>query len=428
MMLRQMTAAVIATATVGLAVAAAQASADGDYIVVLRSNTLNPASVRARLEHQGGIRPNRHFDLVLPGFAATLTDAQLQGLQADPAVAYVTPDIPIHADAMTATAPKELVPPGIRRIGAATGPLVHGASGTAVAVVDTGLDLSSPDLAAVDGTNCQAPGTPAQDDNGHGTHIGGTIAGRNTGTGVVGVAPGTRLYAVKVLDKKASGTLSSLLCGIDWVTQNAQALGIRVVNLSISGTGSDDGDCGLTNQDPLHTAICRSVAAGVTYVAAAGNDGRDLATVIPAAYPEVLTVTAMSDTDGQPGGRGPAPACDKKERDDTPWSYSNFATTAAAAAHVVAAPGVCVVSTKLRSGTTTLSGTSMATPHVAGAVALCIDDGGVAGRCGPLNPSGIIRRVLGDAADAATFSGFPGDPLRPVAGRIYGPLVSAAGY
>jgi subtilisin family serine protease len=425
---RRITAALLAVLAAGLAGAAAQASAAGDYVVVLRDGTPNPTAVSARLEHQSNIHASRRFGFVLPGFAASLDDAQLQALQADPAVAYVTPDIPMLADGMTATAPKEIVPPGVRRIGAATGPLVHSASGTGVAVIDTGLDLTSPDLSAVNGTNCQAPGTPAQDDNGHGTHIAGTIAGRNTGTGVAGVAPGTRLYAVKVLDKKAAGTLSTLLCGVDWVTQNAQALGIRVVNLSISGTGSDDGNCGLTNQDPLHTAICRSVAAGVTYVVSAGNDARDLAAVIPAAYPEVLTVTAMSDTDGLAGGRGPVPACERKERDDTPWSYSNFATTAAMAAHVVAAPGTCVVSTKLKGGTTTLSGTSMAAPHVTGAVALCIDDGGVAGRCGPLAPSGIMRRLLSDAGDAAVLDGFPGDPLRPVAGRIYGPLVRAAGY
>ncbi len=197
--------------------------------------------------------------------------------------------------------------------------------------------------------------------------------------------------------------------------------------MSISGAGSNDGNCGRTNNDVLHQAICASVAAGITYVVSAGNSGVDLASVVPASYPEVLTVTAATDTDGLAGGKGPVP-CDKTQKDDTPWSSSNFAVSPGDVAHVVAAPGVCVVSTKRGSGTTTMTGTSMAAPHVAGAVALCQGSGGVAGPCAGLTPAQTIDRIRSDAQAAAANSGFTGDPLRPLAGKAYGSMVSAARY
>ena len=100
-----------------------------------------------------------------------------------------------------------------------------------------------------------------------------------------GVAPGTRIVSVKVLNSKATGTLSQILCGIDWVTANAAAWNIRVANMSITGSGRNDGNCGNTNNDAEHQAICRSVAAGVTYTVSAGNSKTDFAGSIPAAYP-----------------------------------------------------------------------------------------------------------------------------------------------
>ena len=260
----------------------------------------------------------------------------------------------------------------MRRIGAATTTTAHDASGTTVAVLDTGVDLANPDLDAVTGINCVKPGAPAQDDNGHGTHVAGIVAARNVGSGVVGVAPGTRIYAVKVLGPRATGTLSQFLCGINWVKANAPALNIRVANMSITGSGSNDGNCGNTNADSEHKAICAAVAAGVTFVVSAGNAGTDFARSIPAAYPEVLTVTAMTDTDGNPGAVGPAVTCKKGEADDRAATYSNYAVGPAAAAHTIAAPGTCVVSTKVGGGTATYYGTSQAAPHVTGAAALCI--------------------------------------------------------
>ena len=139
-------------------------------------------------------------------------------MRAEPAVAYVLPDATVQAAGMEPVAAGDAVPVGIRRVGAATTALAHKAANSAVAVLDTGIDLANADLNAASGINCVKTGNPAQDDNGHGTHVAGIVAGRNNGSAVVGVAPGTKLYAVKVLGSSGSGTLSQVLCGIDWVS------------------------------------------------------------------------------------------------------------------------------------------------------------------------------------------------------------------
>ena len=176
--------------------------------------------------------------------------------------------------------------------------------------------------------------------------------------GVVGVAPGARLWAVKVLDANGNGWWSSVICGLDWVYANRST--IDVVNLSLGGNGSDT-TCS-DPADPLHGAICRVVSAGIPVVVAAGNAGKDAATTVPATYDEVIAVSAFADTDGAPGGRGPWQC---GYGDDWFATFSNFGADVD-----IAAPGVCIRSTSLGSWYAELSGTSMATPHVTGAVAL----------------------------------------------------------
>jgi subtilisin family serine protease len=286
----------------------------------------------------------------------------------------------------------------------------------AVAVLDTGIDLGHPDLNVVGGRNC-AKGKSFEDGNGHGTHVAGTIGAKDDGNGVVGVAPGARLYSVRVLNNNGFGSWSSIICGIDWVTANAAATGIKVANMSLGGSGSD-GTCAST---ALHRAICNSVnSARVTYVVAAGNSSANLSGFVPAAYDQVLAVTAVADFNGRPGG-GASPTC-RSDVDETPADFSNFAGSADSA-HTIAAPGVCIASTWKSGGYNTISGTSMASPHVAGAAALCL-----AGPCAGMSPSQVMSKLRADAAARPASYGFSGDPNSPTAGRYYGFLAYAGGY
>ena len=400
----------------------------GKYIVVYRSSVADAKGKTARLERARGFRSEHRYARALKGFAARLSDAQVRALRADPEVAFVSPDRPVRAVDTFPLTSGDSSPSGVRRIEAATTAATRGASNVNVAVIDTGIDLAHPDLNAVDGTNCIATG-PAQDDNGHGTHVAGTIAARNDGAGVTGVAPGTRVYAAKVLAGDGGGSFATIICGIDWVTSTRTdadpANDIAVANMSLGGLGDPVQSCSTTT-DPLHRAICASTSAGVTYVVAAGNDAWDFdypyVPDVPAAYPEVLTVTAVSDSDGRAGGTGGAPACMPSDADDRYASFSNFAATTAGQAHTIAAPGTCINSTWTGGGYETISGTSMATPHVAGAVALCLGETGEAGACSGLKPADIVQKMRRDAQARPSSYGYSGDPWRPVSGRYYGYL------
>ena len=405
------------------------------YIVVYRSSVGDPRDKTDRLERARGFRAAKRYERALEGFAATLSPAQVEALRDDPDVDFVSPDRPVRTQGIVPLALDDAPPPGVRRIEAGTDDTAREASTANVAVIDTGIDLDHPDLEAVDGVNCVGSG-PADDDNGHGTHVAGTVAARNNGSGVTGVAPGTRVHAAKVLDAAGNGSFSHIICAVDWATATHTDADpgndIAVVNMSLGGQGSPVGSCATTT-DPLHRAICSSTAAGVTYVVAAGNNGWDFdhpsAPDVPAAYPEVLTVAAVADSDGGPGGLGGAPACDSGQSDDTYATFSNYAATAAGANHLVAAPGSCVLSTWLEGTYAIVSGTSMAAPHVAGVVALCLGEAGAVGPCSGLTPAEIRQRVADDAAARSAVAsgyGFIGDPLRPVSGRSYGYLSSAA--
>jgi subtilisin len=412
------------------ATAGPAAAADGaaPYVVALKPGTGPRAA--ASLARDAGVPVKALYSAANAGFATRLTAAQADALAGRPEVAFLQRDTAVTA---TGTEKKpgepqsELQPPGIQRIGAIVDGVPGAPSGVGVAVVDTGIDVATPELDVRDGINCVTPGLPAADDNGHGTHVAGIVGARANGVATVGAAPATALYAVKVLDAQSNGSLSQVLCGLDWVRAHARALDIRVVNMSIGAHGSDDGACGSADGDALHRAVCALTAAGVLVVAAAGNEAGPLERSVPGAYHEVLAVTAMADTDGLPGGKGKAPSCTQKESDDRYASFSNYATTAAGRAHTVAAPGVCVDSTGTGSElVATYYGTSQAAPHAAAAAALCMSEDGIDGPCAALSPAAVIARLQADGLSGKR--GFAGDPARPVKGRYYGPLVSVARY
>jgi subtilisin len=416
----------------------------GQYIVVLKGGA-SGGSVAAEHARTAGAKVIQTYDAALHGYAARLSAAGLAEVRADPRVRTVVQDVtgkPLDA---------QILPTGINRVDADLSPaaqIAGNGTGTVngdVAVYDTGIDTAHPDLTVAGGVNCLGPVDQYNDGTisdafGHGTHVAGTIGAKDDGVGVVGVAPGVRLWSVRVENSLGVTTASAQLCGINWITQNAPSLGIKVVNSSqlLVGSTSDDGNCGNTNGDVMHQAICASTQAGITWVFAAGNSTKDLQTTGGANYDEALTVTAMADSNGTPNvGSTSKFSCKSVFKsntsstysgvDDTYASFSNWATTAADQAHTVAAPGVCIYSTFKGQTYGDWAGTSMATPHVAGVVELCVVSGQCAG-----TPAETIQKVRGDAIaynQANPGFGFKGDPLHsPVSGRYYGYLVRAAGY
>jgi subtilisin family serine protease len=438
-MLRKWAVAVLvmALAPVGLSLTSTANSAGsaGRYIVVLNESASADA-VASRATGLGAT-VNALFGSINT-LVVSLSQSRLGSLQRDPRVAFVTADRPVKLLANAAgTDATGGVPSGVMRIGAAP---VAGVAGperkAAVAVVDTGI-MPRPDLNVVGGTDCAndllgdllgGGGGKTKDNNGHGTHVAGTVAAMDTGQGVVGVSPGTPLYAVRVFSSFGAGSLSNVICGLNWVAENAAANNIKVVNMSLGGDGTDDGLCGTTDKDAFHAAVCRVTAAGVTVVVAAGNSKEDLVKSVPANYDEVLAVTAMADFDGKPGGLFASTAsasCAAKSLDDVAATFSNFAAPGSPDAnHVIAAPGVCITSTWNDGKFKAISGTSMASPHVAGLVARCID----AGPCAGMSPAQIIAKLKTDAAARPADQGFLGDTHRPVDGKFYGNLVNDLGY
>jgi subtilisin family serine protease len=314
---------------------------------------------------------DRKYSKALKGYAAKLTGTQLAEVKADPDVAFVAQDGIIRAQAQT-------IPRGVRRIDALrnTTARIDGADQRVdadVAIFDTGIDKSHPDLNVVGGYNCSSSNRLAWGDgNGHGTHVAGTVGALDNGIGAVGVAPGVRLWAVRILGSDGAGLVSWYVCGMDWIAAQRDPVDpsrplIEAVNMSVAKSGSDDRNCGVTNKDAMHKAICRLVAAGVTVIAAAGNNSFNASRLIPASYNEVITVSALADTDGVPGGTG-GNACYSWGSYDTDDTFANFSNYGADVD--IIAPGKCIWSTLPGGRYGYSSGTSMAAPHVTGAAAL----------------------------------------------------------
>jgi len=412
------------------AVPAQGAAAMGAYVVVLHDSARGQVDAIVR-EHRKRYRevPGFVYRHALVGYSAQIPESQVSRLRRDPRVEWVAPDRPVHGT-------DQILSHGVNRVdGDVSSTRSGNGSGSVnvgVAILDSGIDLDHPDLNVAGGVNCAfgRPSQSPQDDNGHGTGVAGIVGAKDNTSDSVGVAPGARLYAVKVLNAHLAAHDSNVVCGLDWVAQHAQSSNIKVVNMSLAGTGPDDGNCGRSDHEVLHLAVCGVNDAGVTVVVAAGNDSTDFANTAPANYDEVLTVTAMKDGDGQPGGHAATDACGSPAADDdTVADFSNFTTIGSPDAdHTIDAPGTCLRTSALTSGPeggTVIwpAGTSFSSPHVAGTAALCITK-----RCAGMTPAQVIAKLRADAAARPASYGFTGDPHTPIDNRYYGYLDYAGGY
>lgn len=341
---------------------------------------------RVRTARSWGVRPRHVFRHGIGGFAARLSPAQVRRLRADPAVASVEIDAPVSIAKDTVEGgvvsrgefTRQQVPTGIRRIDADRQPLAHIGARTDVdvdiAVLDTGI-AAHPDLRIGGGYNCSREDgrdpTRYTDRYGHGTHVAGTIAARDNGIGVVGVVPGARVWAIKVLGDDGTGKTSDIVCGLQWMLgQQLSPGGPRFIaaNMSIAGPQRHPNTaCGNGTSDTYHQLMCQAMDAGIVFAVAAANDHR-VVNQRPALFDEPITVAALADYDGKPGGKG-------RQKDVCPWysadsddTWANFSNWGAAVD--IVAPGKCILSTFKNRRYAWMSGTSMATPHVTGAIAL----------------------------------------------------------
>lgn len=288
--------------------------------------------------HHPGVQESLAIPLI-GGFRCRCDHEGHLALQAHPRVARVEPDIPISLTGRSIwqrhrKRAVEVIPEGVQAIHAPAAWSMALGDGVKVAIIDTGIDLAHPDLAAniAGGINLVEAGAPPQDDVGHGTHVAGTVAAAQNAAGIVGVAPRALLYSLKVLGLRVTGLLSDIILALQWVVDQR----IQIVNISL-GTP--------TYVQALERAVTNALNAGVVIVAGAGNGGPE-AVEYPAAIPGVLTVGAVTAS----GQIGP------------------FSSTGP---HIdLVAPGVGILSTIPGNRYGVSSGTSMASPHAAGVAAL----------------------------------------------------------
>lgn len=281
-----------------LPVSAAAAAPDGTYIVQLNPAMRAPrGAAQDQVAGLGGQLVGV-YEHAFKGYTARLSATAAEQLKRNPNVISVEPDAEVHAFVQT-------VPTGVRRIFGPDNPNLD-IDGTDdvridvdVAVVDSGVDNTHPDLNVVARANCLTGlcvNNSGTDDNGHGSHVAGTVGALDNTIGPVGVAPGARIHGVKVLNAAGSGTLSGIAAGINWVV--ARASTIEVINLSLG--------CNGCSSSAISTAITNAVNAGIVVVVAAGNSHTNTSSFFPANHPDVVTVSALTDNDGLAGGAGAA--------------------------------------------------------------------------------------------------------------------------
>ncbi|MFI6281952.1 S8 family peptidase [Streptomyces sp. NPDC050988] len=345
------------------------ASVSGSYIVTLEGGTRAPSKAGKAVATKYGAKISHTYSTALNGYAVKVNEGQAKRLAADSRVASVS------RDATVAVEHRQPDPPwGLDRIDQQDLPLdssytwpESAGQGVTAYVIDTGVRITHKDFGgrASNGWDFVDNDAVAQDGQGHGTHVAGTIAGTT-----YGVAKQAKVVAVRVLDDNGAGTLSQVIAGIDWVTKNAQKP--AVANMSLGGLA-----------DPqLDAAVRNSIASGVTYAVAAGNDGLPASLYSPARVKEAITVGAS----------------DKK---DARADFSNWG-----ARLDLFAPGVDVTSASNASdtGRATFSGTSMASPHAAGAAALHLADHAWA------TPADVSKALVEQAASGKMSNAGLGSP------------------
>ncbi|MFD3697315.1 S8 family serine peptidase [Streptomyces sp. NPDC058646] len=316
--------------------AGAAGSISGSYIVTLNDSARSTADSGKAVAKRYGAKIDRTYSAALNGYSVEVSEAQARKLAADPAVKSVVQNRTFTVDATQPNPPSW----GLDRIDQRALPLNQSytypdkaGEGVTAYIIDTGVRKTHQDFGgrASDGYDAIDNDNTAQDGHGHGTHVAGTVGG-----GAYGVAKKVKIVGVRVLNNQGSGTTAQVVAGIDWVTRNA--VKPAVANMSLGG-GADSA---------LDTAVRNSIASGITYAVAAGNESTDASTKSPARVAEAITVGATTNTDAKA-------------------SYSNYGSILD-----IFAPGSSITSTwgTGDTATNTISGTSMASPHVAGAAAV----------------------------------------------------------
>jgi subtilisin family serine protease len=355
---------------------AASRPIQGQYIVVFKQNVTNAAALSAQLEGQSGAQVLYRYQNSIKGFAARMSPQAAEALMRNPNVELVEQDATVSLSEAPLQPPLTQTPAtwGLDRVDQSARPLDgnytyrYTGAGVYAFVIDTGILAGHSEFGdrRLSGFSAIVDATGDSDCNGHGTHVAGTVGGTN-----YGVAKGVWLVPVRVLGCNGSGTSSGVVAGVDWVAGRTD-MRPAVANMSLGG--------GLSTA--TNSAVARAVAAGVTMVVAAGNDNRNACNYSPASEPSAITVGSTTNTDARS-------------------SFSNFGTCVD-----IFAPGSSITSAWHTSTTAinTISGTSMASPHVAGAAALRLAANPTA------TPAQVATAVITSAVSGVVTSAGTGSP------------------